>query len=105
MKAVADWETEIQQLRLLSMDMLSLAQASEWEMVIAREEQRRILLDELFAHQPPVEWVPQLQDAIQTTLASDAQVQVLAHTEMDKLSNELRMLKQRRRALQFYEDL
>lgn len=105
MNAEVDWETEIQQLRLLSMDMLSLAQASEWETVIMQEEQRRILLDALFANQPPVEWVPQLQDAIQMTLASDAQVQGLAHAEMDKLSDELRMLKQRRRALQSYQDL
>ena len=105
MKAVADWETEIRQLHSLSMEMLSLAQSSEWPTVAEREEQRRILVDKLFANPPPAEWVSLFRDAIQTILASDAQVQVLAHAEMDKLSDDIRMLKQRRRALQAYEDL
>ncbi|MCB1777261.1 MAG: flagellar protein FliT [Candidatus Competibacteraceae bacterium] len=105
MKAMTDWETAIWQLHSLSMEMLSLAQSSEWQIVTEREEQRRILMDQLFANPPPAEWVSLFQDTIQTVLASDAQVQVLAHAEMDQLSDDIRMLKQRRRAVQAYEDL
>lgn len=105
MKVRANWEPQIQQLCLLSMEMLELAQASEWETVTKREEQRRALLDELFESPPPAEWVPLLRDAVQATLASDARVQELAHAELDKLSDDLRTLKQGRRALQAYHDV
>ena len=104
MKARADWELQIQQLGVLSIEMLALAQASEWETVTEREEQRRALLADLFQSPPPAEWVPLLRDAVRATLASDAQLQVLAHAEMDRISDDLRTLRQGRRALQAYHD-
>lgn len=99
-----DWELQIEHLRYLSLEMLELAQADEWEIVIEREEQRRTLLDELFQSPPPVQWIPLLKDAVQVTLSSDAQVQELARAERDKISDHLRALKQGRRALSAYDD-
>ena len=104
MKVRTDWESQIQQLCVLSKEMLELAQASAWEIVTEREKQRCIVLDELFRDPLPAEWAPRLRDAVQATLASDAQVQALAHTEMDRISDDLRTLKQGRRALQAYHD-
>ncbi|MFZ1829824.1 MAG: flagellar protein FliT [Candidatus Competibacteraceae bacterium] len=104
MKSSADWESQIQQLRSLSFEMLELAESGEWETVTAQEEQRRALLDELFQSPPPTRWIPLLKDAVQTTLASNAQVQALARTEMDKISDDLRALRQGRRALSAYDD-
>lgn len=100
-----DWESWIKRWQRLNMEMLELAQAGEWETVTEREEQRRVFLDELFESPPPAEFLPLLKDAIQTTLASDVQVQELAHTEIDKLGDNLRTLKQGRRALSAYHDL
>ncbi len=99
-----DWESQIQQLGSLSFEMLELAQAGEWEIVTEREEQRRALLDELFQSPPPNQWIPLFKDAVQATLDSDAQVQELARTEMDKISADLRALRQGRRALSAYDD-
>ena len=98
-----DWEPQIQQLRSLSFEMLERAQAGEWEIVTEREEQRRALLDELFQSPPPIQWIPLLKDAVQVTLTSDARVQELARAEMDKLSDDLRALRQGRRALSAYD--
>lgn len=100
----ADWEPQIKRLRLLNMAMLELAQAGEWETVTEWEEKRRILLDELFELPPPAEFLPLLKDAVETTLASDVQVQELAHTEIGKLGDNLRTLRQGRRALSAYHD-
>lgn len=105
MNASTDWEARIERLCVLSTKMLEMAQFSEWEMVAEHEEQRGILLDELFAGPPPAQWVPLLREAVQATLTSDAQVQELAHVELDKLSDDLRTLKQGRRALQAYHNL
>lgn len=104
MNASANWEPQIKRFRLLSMEMLELAQAGEWETVTEWEEKRRVLLEELFQTLPPAEISPLLEDAVQFTLASDAQVQELARTEMDKLSDKLRALRQGRRALSAYHD-
>lgn len=104
MNSFADWELRIQQLRALSFEMLELAQSGEWETVTAWEEQRRALLDELFQSSPPTRWMPLLKDAVQTTLASNAQVQALARTEMDKISDDLRALRQGRSALSAYDE-
>lgn len=104
MNSPVDWEPQIQRLRYLSLEMLELAQADEWETVTEREEQRHTLLDELFQNLPPVQWVPLLKEAVQVTLTSDAQVQELARAEMDKISDDLRTLRRGRRALSAYHD-
>lgn len=104
MNPPADWEPQIQRLRSLSLEMLELAQANEWEIVTEREAQRRILLDELFQSPPPALWIPPLKEAVQITLTSDAQIQELARTEMAKISGNLRALRQGRRALSAYHD-
>ncbi|MCP5195796.1 MAG: flagellar protein FliT [Gammaproteobacteria bacterium] len=100
-----DWEPQIKRLHSLGREMCELAQTGEWEAVIEREEQRRVLLGELFQDPLPAQWVSLLRDAVQATLASDAQVQELACAELDKLSDGLRTLKQGRRALQAYQGL
>lgn len=99
-----DWEPQIQHLRHVSFEMLELAQAGEWEIVTEKEVERRVLIEELFQSPPPAEWVPLLKDAVQATLTIDAQVQELARTERDKISDHLRALKQGRRALSAYND-
>lgn len=104
MNASADWELQIRRLRLLSMEMLERAQAGEWEIVTEREAQRRDLLGELFQSPPPTQWTSLLRDAIQATLDSDGRVQELARAEMDKLSDDLRALRQGRRALNAYHN-
>jgi hypothetical protein len=45
-----------------------------------------------------------LKDTVETTLANDAQIQELARAEMDKISDDLRALRQGRRALSAYND-
>lgn len=84
--------------------MLELAQADEWEIVADLEEQRRPLIEQFFQTPPPVRWIPLLQDAVQTTLSSDARVQELARAERDKLNDKLRTLRTGRRALTAYDD-
>lgn len=98
-----DWEPQIQRLSALSLEMLEQAQAGEWEIVTEREAQRRALIDELFQSPPPMQWVELLKDAVQATLTRDAQVQELARAERDKISDELRALRQGRRALSAYD--
>lgn len=104
MNLPTDWEPQIQRLHKLSLEMLELAQADEWEIVTEKEIERRALIEALFQTPPPAEWVPLLKDTIQVTLSSDARVQELAHAEMDKLSDKLRTLKQGQRALSAYDD-
>ena len=104
MNAAIDWEPQIQKLRRLTQDMLELAQAGEWEIVTELEEQRRTLIEQLFREPPPESWIPLLQDAVQTTLSSDARVQELAGAERDKLGEKLRALRTGRRALSAYDD-
>ncbi|HPF58149.1 MAG TPA: flagellar protein FliT [Candidatus Competibacteraceae bacterium] len=104
MNASTGWEPQIKQFRLLSMEMLELAQAGAWETVTEWEAKRRVLLDELFQAPLPVEFAPLLKDAVEITLANDAQIQELARTEMNKLSDKLRALRQGRRALSAYHD-
>ncbi len=99
-----DWEPQIQRLHDLSLEILELAQSDDWEIVTEKEVERRALIEALFQSPPPAEWVPLLKDTVQVTLSSDARVQELARTEMDKLSDKLRTLKQGRRALSAYDN-
>lgn len=98
------WEPAIERLQALSADLLEQAQAGEWESVIEREQERRALLEELFRQPAPEAVVPRLADAVQATLAGDAQVQKLARGEMNRLGDALKALNQGRSALSAYQD-
>jgi hypothetical protein len=98
-----DWQPQIQRLHELSLEMLERAQAGEWEIVAEKEVERRVLIEELFQSPPPAQWTPLLKEAVQVTLTSDAQVQELARAEMDKISDNLRTLRQGRRAMSAYD--
>lgn len=101
---VPDWEAQVQLLRTLNLRMLEQAQIGEWETVSACEIQRRTLIEQLFQTPPPLQWVPLLKDAIQATLIGDARIQELACTERNKMSEQLRTIRQGRRALSAYDD-
>ncbi len=98
-----DWGQRIKLLRLLSVEMLELAQTGGWDAVIEWEEKRRVLLDELFRQAPPADLAPLLQDAVRATLASDARLLELARAEMDKLGDFLKSFGQGRRARHAYQ--
>ncbi len=104
MTASPDPEAQIRQLYSFNAEMLERAGAGDWERVIEREEQCRALLDQLFQSPLPTPWLPLLKDAAQATLDNNAQVQALARMEMDRISDELRVLRQGRRALSAYSD-
>lgn len=100
-----DWVQRIKLLRLMSVEMLELAQAGGWDEVTGWEEKRRVLLDELFQQAPPADLAPLLEDAARAALASDAKLVELARAEMDKLSDYLKSFGQGRRARHAYQSL
>lgn len=104
MNSLVDWEPRIERLRRLSADLLEQAQAGEWDAVTEREQERQLLLEELFRQPAPEAVAPRLADAIRSTLTSDAQVQELARAEMNRLGDSLKALNQGRRALSAYQD-
>ena len=99
------WEQRINLLRLLSVQMLELAQADRWDEVIEWEEKRRALLNELFQQPSPPALAPLLENAARAALASDARLLVLARAEMDKLGDYLKSFGQSRRARHAYQSL
>ncbi|MBK8754206.1 MAG: flagellar protein FliT [Candidatus Competibacteraceae bacterium] len=102
--ASADWEQHIKLLRLLSVEMLELAEAGGWEAVSEWEEKRRALLDELLAQPTPDDIAPLLEETIRALLTSDARLVEMARAEMGTLSDNLRLIQQGRRALHAYPD-
>ncbi len=100
-----DWEQRIKLLRLMSVEMLELAEAGGWDEVTEWEAKRRTLLDELFQQAPPNDLAPLLEEAIRTALASDAKLLELAHGEKDKLGEYLKSFGQGRRARHAYQSL
>lgn len=103
MNSLVDWEPRIEQMRRLSADLLEQAQAGEWDAVTEREQERQLLLEELFRQPAPEAVAPRLADAVRATLTSDAQVQELARAEMNRLGDSLKALNQGRRALHAYQ--
>ncbi|CDH44161.1 flagellar protein FliT [Candidatus Contendibacter odensensis] len=99
-----DWEPQIQHLRYLSLEMLELAQANDWEAVSEWETRRRAVLDNLFRQPAPAAIVPLLEEAIRATLASDARLTDMARAEMDSISDNLKLIQQGRRAMLAYHD-
>lgn len=98
-----DWELRIKLLRLMSIEMLELAQAGGWDEVIDWEHQRQALLVDLFQCEPPPPLVPLLAEVISEVLASDSELQQLARLEMDKLGDYLKSFGLGRRARQAYQ--
>ena len=103
MNSLVDWESRIERLRRLSADLLEQAQAGEWDAVTEREQERQLLLEELFRQPAPEAVAPRLADAVRATLTGDAQVQELARAEMNRLGDSLKALNQGRRALHAYQ--
>lgn len=102
---VDDWEQGIKLLRLMSVEMLELAQAGGWDEVSEWEEKRRALLEELFQQPPPADLAPLLEEAARAALASDAKLAELARQEMDKLGAYLKSFGQSRRARHAYQSI
>lgn len=98
-----DWELRIKLLRLMSIEMLELAQAGGWDEVIDWEQKRQALLVDLFQCEPPPLLVPLLAEVVSEVLASDSQLQPLARLEMDKLGDYLKSFGLGRRARQAYQ--
>ena len=103
--APADWGQQIKLLRLLSAEMLELAEAGSWETVSEWEEKRRNLLDQLLAQPAPDDIIPLLEDAVRSLLASDARLVDMARVEMGKLGDHLAAIHKGRRALHAYQSL
>lgn len=102
MIALEDWEMQIKRLRLLSVEMLELAQADGWDEVGEWEGKRRVVLEELFQAAPPAEVAPLLEDTIHVVLASDARLLELAQGRKNKLGDFLKMIHLGRRARHAY---
>lgn len=98
-----DWELRIKLLRLMSIEMLELAQADGWDEVIDWEQKRQALLVDLFQCTPPPPLAPLLVEVLNEVLASDNQLQQLARLEMDKLGDYLKSFGLSRRARQAYQ--
>ncbi len=105
MIALDDWEPQIKRLRLLSIEMLELAQADGWDEVTEWESKRRALLEELFQAAPPAAVAPLLEDTIHVILASDARLLELAQGRKSELGDFLRMIRLGRRAHHAYHAL
>ena len=101
----ADWEQQIKLLRLLSAEMVELAEAGAWETVSEWESKQRILLEELLAQPTSEDIAPLLEDAVRALLASDARLVDMARVEMDKLGDHLAAIHKGRRALHAYQSL
>lgn len=101
----ADWDQQIKLLRLLSAEMLDLAETGDWEMVSEWERKRRILLEELLAQPTSEDIAPLLEEAVRALLVSDARLVDMARVEMDKLSDHLAAIHKGRRALHAYQSL
>lgn len=101
----ADWEQAIKLLRLLSIEMVELAEAGGWDEVATWESKRQALLDELFQEKPPAALAPALAEAVRTVLANDARLKELASAEMSKLAGYLKSFDQGRRARHAYKTL
>lgn len=99
----ADWQQAITLLRLLSIEMVELAEAGGWDEVATWEGKRQDLLNELFKETPPAALVPVLAEAVRTVLAHDARLKALAGTEMSKLAGYLKSFDQGRRARHAYQ--
>jgi hypothetical protein len=99
-----EWEQLIQRLQRLSVELFELAQAGDWEAVSESEAQRRAVLDELFRQPTPDAIAPLLKDAIGSVLSSDAHLLELARGEMGKISDNLKLIQQGRRAMRVYRD-
>lgn len=102
-ETLAAWEQAITLLRLLSVEMVDLAEAGGWDEVATWEGKRQALLDELFKERPPAALAPALAETVRTVLASDARLKELASTEMDKLAGYLKSFDQGRRARHAYQ--
>ncbi|HCK82310.1 MAG TPA: flagellar protein FliT [Candidatus Competibacter sp.] len=97
------WAQRIKLLRLMSVEMLELAQAGGWDQVTEWEAKRRRLLEELFQQTPPAELAPALEEAARAALASDARLLELACEERDRLGDYLKSFGQGRRVRHAYQ--
>ena len=97
------WAQRIKLLRLMSVEMLELAQAGGWDQVTEWEAKRRRLLEELFQQAPPAELAPALEEAARAALASDARLLELACEERDRLGDYLKSFGQGRRVRHAYQ--
>ena len=102
-ETLEDWEQAITLLRLLSIEMVELAEAGGWDEVATWEDKRQVLLDELFKQAPPAALAPALTETVRTVLANDARLKELASTEMGKLAGYLKSFDQGRRARHAYQ--
>ncbi|CDI03299.1 putative fliT domain protein [Candidatus Competibacter denitrificans Run_A_D11] len=100
-----DWEQAITLLRLLSVEMVELAEAGGWDEVTTWEDKRRALLDEMFQKKPPAAFATALAETVRTVLANDARLKALASLEMSKLAGYLKSFDQGRRARNAYQTL
>lgn len=98
-----DWSQAIKLLRLMSLEMLELAQAGGWDEVAEWEIKRRDLLEELFRQAPPPEQASALEDAARVALEHDAALLELARSERDKLGDYLKSFGQNRRVRHAYQ--
>lgn len=92
------WVTELNNLEVLSEEMLALARAGEWDEVMSREERRRGLIEALFTQPIPSEAASRLAAAIRAILAGDAVILALGQQELGVLARQLGNFVQGRKA-------
>ncbi|MBL8251933.1 MAG: flagellar protein FliT [Candidatus Competibacter sp.] len=98
-----DWLQAIKLLRLMSAEMLELAQAGGWDEVTEWEAKRRALVEELFRETPPADLASALEEAVRVALDSDIQLLELAREERDRLGDYLKSFGQNRRVRHAYQ--
>ncbi|MBK7985172.1 MAG: flagellar protein FliT [Candidatus Competibacteraceae bacterium] len=98
-----DWTQRIKLLRLMSVEMLELAEAGGWDEVTEWEANRRTLLEELFQQAPPADLTPALEEAARAALSCDARLLELACEERDRLGDYLKSFGQGRRVRHAYQ--
>jgi hypothetical protein len=102
---IRGWAELAAAVQALSVEMLDLARADEWEAVTEREERRRRLLQDLFAQDPPAAAVAALEACIRQVLASDAALLVLGRQRQAELAHQVGTLTISRKARLAYATL
>jgi hypothetical protein len=100
-----DWQGLAARLRSLSLEMLQLAKAGDWESVTEREERRRDLIKDLFEHAPPPSLSPFLGACLREVIDCNSELMTLAGDLRNKVGAQLQWLARGRRASAAYGDL
>lgn len=98
-----DKSADLQQLLLLSYEMLERAQSASWDELYLLEEKRRELFDAFFLSSFQVELHQVVSDGIESILAIDQIIIELGRAEMLNLEESLMQLDRGKKAVKAYD--